>query len=158
MPVNGRSRGGLISEIHAVVDTNGFLSVWDLQRAGARDNRLVFKLLSRLNSGSMLLADRGYDANWLRAFAAKKGPTFRQMQSQRAHLLQPALYRARNLVKRFFNKIKQCRRVATRYERLAAKYLAFIQLGSIRPWLRTNDYTALATHRVRRADTFTARS
>jgi hypothetical protein len=59
-------------------NTNGFLSVRDLQRAGARDNRLVFKLLSRLNSGSMLLADRGYDANWLRAFAAKKGPTFRQ--------------------------------------------------------------------------------
>ena len=34
-----------------------------------------------------------------------------------------ALYRARNLVERFFNKIKQCRRVATRYDKLAANYL-----------------------------------
>ena len=48
----------------------------------------------------------------------------------------PYLYRARNLVERFFNKIKQCRRVATRYEKLAANYLAFIQLASIRLWLR----------------------
>jgi transposase len=39
----------------------------------------------------------------------------------------PYLYRARNLVERFFNKIKQCRRIATRYDRLAANYLAFIK-------------------------------
>ena len=41
------------------------------------------------------------------------------------------LYRARNLIERFFNKIKQCRRVATRYDKLAANYLAFVQLASI---------------------------
>jgi len=48
------------------------------------------------------------------------------------------LYRARNLVERFFNKIKQCRLVATRYHKLAANHLAFIQLASIRLWLRAN--------------------
>jgi len=48
----------------------------------------------------------------------------------------PYLYRSRNLVERFFNKIKQCRRIATRYDRLAANYLAFIKLASIRIWLR----------------------
>ena len=46
------------------------------------------------------------------------------------------LHRARNLVERFFNKIKHCRRVATRYDKLAANYLAFIKLASIRLWLR----------------------
>jgi transposase len=53
------------------------------------------------------------------------------------HLHRPAyLYRAaRNLVERFFNKIKQCRRIATRYDKLAANYLAFIKLASIRIWL-----------------------
>jgi transposase len=55
----------------------------------------------------------------------------------------PYLYRARNLVERFFNKIKQCRRVATRYYKLAANYLAFIQLASIRLWLRVNESTLL---------------
>jgi len=53
----------------------------------------------------------------------------------------PNLYRARNLVERFFNKIKQYRRVATRYDKLAANYLAFIKLPSIRIWLRANEST-----------------
>ena len=48
----------------------------------------------------------------------------------------PYLYRGRNQIERFFNRIKQCRRIATRYERLAANYLAFVQLASIRLWLR----------------------
>jgi transposase len=48
----------------------------------------------------------------------------------------PYLYRARNLIERFFNTIKQCRRIATRYDKLAANYLAFIKLASIRIWLR----------------------
>jgi hypothetical protein len=54
----------------------------------------------------------------------------------------PYLYRARNLVARFFNRIKQCRRVATRYDKLAANYLAFVQLASIRLWLAAR-YLAL---------------
>ena len=44
----------------------------------------------------------------------------------------PYLYRARNLIERFFNKIKQCRRIATRYDKLAANYLAFVKLAAIR--------------------------
>lgn len=46
-----------------------------------------------------------------------------------------------NLVERFFNKIKHCRRVATCYDKLAANYLAFVQLASIRLWLRVNAST-----------------
>jgi hypothetical protein len=48
---------------------------------------------------------------------------------------------ARNLVERFFNRIKQCRRVATRYDKLAANYLAFIKLAAIRIWLRAYEST-----------------
>jgi transposase len=44
-------------------------------------------------------------------------------------------------VERFFNKIKNCRRVATRYDKLAADYLAFIQLASIRLWPRISEST-----------------
>ena len=51
------------------------------------------------------------------------------------------LYRARNLIERFFNKIKQCRRVATRYDKLAGNYLAFVKLAFIRIWLRANEST-----------------
>ena len=54
----------------------------------------------------------------------------------------PYLYRDRNLVERFFNKIKQCRRVVTRYDKLAANYLAFVKLACIRLWLRVYECTA----------------
>ncbi|GLR85104.1 hypothetical protein GCM10007857_18140 [Bradyrhizobium iriomotense] len=59
--------------------------------------------------------------------------------SQRPICFSPYLYRARNRVGRFFNRIKQCRRVATRYDKLAANHLAFVQLASIRLWLRVNE-------------------
>ena len=88
----GRSRGGLTSKIHAVVDTNGLPVRLALTAGEAHDNRLADKLLSRLKSGSMLLADRGYDADWIRALAARKGALGQypaEMQSQRADLLQP---------------------------------------------------------------------
>ena len=46
------------------------------------------------------------------------------------------LYRERNLIERFFSKLKHFRRIATRYEKLADNFLAMVQLASIRLWLR----------------------
>ena len=135
----GRSRGGLTSKIHALVDTNGLPIRLALTAGEAHDNQLAGSLLSRLKSGTMLLADRGYDADWIRAFVRQRGawanipPKRNRTESL---CFSPYLYRARNLVERFFNKIKQCRRIATRYDKLAANYLAFIKLASIRVWLR----------------------
>jgi transposase len=140
----GRSRGGLTSKIHAVVDTNGRPVRLALTTGEAHDNRLAAKLLTRLRSGSMLLADRGYDADWIRTLVRQRGAWANippKRNRKEALCFSPYLYRARNLVERFFNKIKQCRRVATRYDKLAANYLAFIQLASIRLWLRINEST-----------------
>jgi transposase len=126
----GRSRGGLTSKIHALA----------LSPGESHDNRLAGKLLSRLKSGSMLLADRGYD--WIRELAMKKGAWANiPPKSNRTDPIcfSPYLYHARNRVERFFNRIKQCRRVATRYDKLAVNYLAFVQLASIRLWLRVNE-------------------
>jgi transposase len=98
-----------------------------------------------IKSGSMLLGDRGYDADWVRALVRQRDAwTNIPPRSNRNEALSfsPHLYRARNMVERFFNKIKQCRRVATRYDKLAANYLAFVQLASIRLWLRVNESTA----------------
>jgi len=90
----------------------------------------------------MLLADRGYDAERIRVLATKKGAWANippRCNRKEPICFSPYLYRARNLVERFFNKIKHCRRVATRYDKLAANYLAFVQLASIRLWLRVNE-------------------
>jgi transposase len=100
----GRSRGGLTSKIHAVLDTNGLPVHLALTPGEAHDNRLCSALLSALFPQTMLLADRGYDADWIRELARQQG--------------------AWANIPRFFNKIKQCRRVATRYDKLAANYLA----------------------------------
>src|ERR1700716_3446766 len=99
----------------------------------------------------MLLADRGYDADWIRALVNQQGawaniPPRRNRKDPIC--FSPYLYRARNLVERFFNKIKQCRRVATRCDRLAANYLAFIQLASIRLWLRVDGSAPQLVHEM----------
>jgi transposase len=140
----GRTRGGLTSKIHAVVDTNGLPVRLALTAGEAHDNRLAGNLLSHLKSGTMLLADRGYNADWIRALVANRCAWANiPPRGNRTDPIcfSPYLYRARNVVERFFNKIKQCRRVATRYDKLAANYLAFIQLASIRLWLRVNEST-----------------
>src|SRR5271168_3078862 len=140
----GRSRGGLTSKIHAVVDSKGLPVRLGLTTGEAHDNRLVPTLLAGLKSGAMLLADRGYDADWIRALAQQYGAwaNIPPKRNRKAPIcFSPYLYRARNLVERFFNKIKQCRRIATRYDKLAANYLAFVQLASIRIWLRANEST-----------------
>ena len=88
----GRSRGGLTSKIHAVVDGNGLPVRLALSPGEAHDVRLAGKLLSRLKSGSMLLADRGYDADWDQGACHEEGRVGQhpaEKQSQRSDLLQP---------------------------------------------------------------------
>ena len=70
-----------------------------------------------------------------------------QAQCKNPICFSPYLYRDRNLVERFFNKIKQCRRVATRYDKLAANYFAFVKLACIR--LRLRVYESRPSHRKR---------
>jgi transposase len=117
----GRSRGGLTSKIHALVDTNG-LPVRLARTAGeVHDIRLAG--ISRLKSATMQLADRGYDADWIRCLVHQRGawPNIPPERNRTEALcFSPYLYRARKLVERFFNKIKHCRRVASRYEELGA--------------------------------------
>jgi transposase len=60
------SRGGLTSKIHAVVDADDLPVQLGLTPGEAHDNRLCPELLG-LQPRSMLLADRGYDADWIRA-------------------------------------------------------------------------------------------
>jgi transposase len=140
----GRSRGGLTSKLHAVVDANGLPVRLGLSPGEAHDNRLCPVLLAGLLPKTMVLADRGYDADWIRALVNEQGAwaNIPPKRNRRDPIcFSPYLYRSRNLVERFFNKLKQCRRIATRYDKLAANYLAFIKLASIRIWLRAYEST-----------------
>ena len=86
-----------------------------------------------------LLADKGYDADWLRARIAKAGaaaviPSTRS-RSQ-AIPYDKHIYQERNLIERFFNKIKHFRRIATRYEKTAISFAAMLFLVGAIIWLR----------------------
>ena len=90
----------------------------------------------------MLLADRGYDANALldliRASGAKAHiPSTSQRLVHRS--VERRIYRQRNLVERFFNKLKHFRAVATRFEKHDANYLALVKLAASRIWMRNNE-------------------
>jgi transposase len=125
----GRSRGGLTSKIHALVDSNGLPVRLALTAGEARDNRLAGKLLSRLKSKTMLLADRGYDADWIRSLAAKKGACQHPatMQPHRAYLLQPRISTALGTWSSASStRSSTAAGVATRYDKLALNYLAFV--------------------------------
>jgi transposase len=69
----GRSRGGLTTKIHAVVDTSGMPVRLALTTGEAHDNRLALTLLSGPRSRAMLLADRGFDADWIRVLVSQYG-------------------------------------------------------------------------------------
>ena len=136
----GRSRGGLTTKIHAVVDAEGRPITLALTPGQAHDGRAAAGLLGTIRGGDILLADRAYDADWLRADVAGRGgwanikpmPTRKRVPS-----FSPHLYRYRNLVERFFNKIKHFRAVATRFEKSAANFLALVKLAAVQIWLRS---------------------
>lgn len=86
----------------------------------------------------MLIADKGYDANALREAVRQRGAWANippKANRREPICFSKHLYKARNLVERFFNRIKQFRRIATRYDKLAENFLAAVKLASIRVWL-----------------------
>jgi transposase len=135
----GRSRGGLTTKIHALVDANGLPILLKLTPGQAHDGRSVADMLDGLSQGQILLADRGYDSDALRARLASQGAwgNIKPMPGRvNVPCFSPYLYRFRNLVERFFNKLKHFRAVATRYEKHDVNYLALVKLAAIRIWLR----------------------
>lgn len=133
----GRSRGGLTSKIHAVVDALGNPVRWLLTGGEVADITQAKALLDGLNAEAVL-ADKGYDADALIDSIQASGamaviPPKRNRVEQRSY--DRHLYKDRNLVERFFNRIKQFRRIATRYEKLARNYLSFLNLVCAYIWI-----------------------
>ena len=138
----GRTRGGLTTKIHALVDALGRPIALKLTEGQAHDGRSAHDMLTSLGDGDILLADRAYDSDRLRQDMADRGAwaNIRAMP----HRKDPPMfchwvYRQRNAVERFFNKIKHFRAVATRYDKRDDNYLASVKLASVRIWLRSNE-------------------
>jgi len=135
----GRSRGGLTTKIHALVDANGLPVALKLTEGQAHDGVSAADMLETLGEGQILLADRAYDSDRLRQTLAERGAfaNVRPMTGRKRTLpFSPWLYRQRNLVERFFSKLKHYRAVATRYEKHAENFLAAVKLAATRIWMR----------------------
>ena len=135
----GRSRGGLTTKIHALVDAQGRPIRLKLTEGQAHDGRSAADMLETIEAGHILLADRAYDSDALRAEMAERGAcaNIRAIPNRvKVFAFDRWVYRQRNAVERFFSKLKHFRAVATRYDKRDDNFLASIQLASIRIWLR----------------------
>lgn len=127
----------MTSKIHAVVDALGNPVRWLLTGGEVADITQAKPLLDGLQADAVL-ADKGYDADALIDSIQTSGamaviPPKRNRVVQRSY--DRHLYKDRNLVERFFNRIKQFRRIATRYEKLARNYLSFLNLVCAYIWI-----------------------
>lgn len=85
-----------------------------------------------------LLADKGYDAAAIReelARAEVEAVIPPKSNRRNPAPYDPVKYRLRNLVERLFNKLKNWRRIATRYDKTKESYLGFVALASIKLWI-----------------------
>jgi transposase len=135
----GRSRGGLTTKIHALVDANGNPIALKLTEGQAHDGKSAGDMFGSLTEGQVLLGDAAYDSDALRKAMHDRGAWANvKPMPKRVNIpaFSPFLYRFRNLVERFFSKLKHFRAIATRFEKHDANYLALVKLAATKIWMR----------------------
>ena len=130
----GRSRGGWGTKIHAATIDENCSAALHLTPGEAHDGRQFESLYESLDPDNVLESaalDKGYDADRIRERLAADGiePVIPPISTRSKKLpYDEALYRQRNRIERFFNKIKQFRRIATRYDKLRRTFCAALHL------------------------------
>lgn len=103
------------------------------------------RIAGELSEGAIVLADKAYDVDAIGALIEAQGaaPNIPARSTRKARFcFSRRLYKARNRIERLFNKLKQFRRIATRYEKLASTFIAMVKLAYVRLWLRGYESTA----------------
>ena len=131
----GRTRGGLNTKLHTIVDGLGNPVTFLLSAGNVHDSTHAIQLLEQVNiSRSSILADRAYGAASIRTYIGEHGASY--VIPPKSNVSDPwavdwHLYKERHLVEYFFQKIKWFRRIATKYDQLDASFLAFVYLAAI---------------------------
>jgi transposase len=134
----GRSRGGLSTKIHALVDALGNPLAFRLTAGQTHDLVGADALLPQM-AADRLIADKAYDAD-ARVLQPLAGAGKTAVIPPRSNRLAPRdfdreLYKERHLIENFFCKLKQFRAIATRYDKTAQNFLAAIHLAAAIIWL-----------------------
>lgn len=133
----GRTKGGINTKLAAIVDSLGRAVALGLAAGQRHDLYAVEPLLPCLR-GHRAVADKGFDADSFRARLCRQRtrvciPPKRTRRTLVA--FHRGYYRRRHRVENFFCRIKRHRRISTRYDKLAATFLGFVQLAAVLDWL-----------------------
>ena len=134
----GHSRGGLSTKIHMLCDALGLPLKFILTPGQRSDFKEALPLLEG-EKGNYVLADKGYDSTEIVDYVKEKVeaevviPSKSSRKIHRVH--DKIIYKERNIIERLFNKLKQFRRIATRYDKIKTHFQSFIALACAWLWL-----------------------
>ncbi|RSU52456.1 IS5 family transposase [Sphingobium yanoikuyae] len=129
----GRTKGGLNSKLHTVCDGKGRPLVMLLSEGQMSDYKGAALMLDALPPAKALLGDRGYDADWFRKALAERNITACIPSKKNRKVPIPhdaALYRQRHKIENMFGKLKEWRRIHTRYDRCAHTFMSAICIAA----------------------------
>ena len=129
----GRSRAGKNTKAHVLINERMQLLRVILTGGQVHDSKTAIDLLKGIKlKGKKILADKAYGCKQFRCFIAEQGASAcipDKVNSKVKHAFDAQLYKQRNIVERFFQRIKNYRRIATRYDRLATCFENFFLLA-----------------------------
>ena len=135
----GRTRGGLNTKIHAIVDALGNPAAFLLSPGNDNDSSHAIELMGLTDiTGSNLLGDKAYGTKEILAYIKEHNAVVvipPKSNTKEPWAVDYYLYKERHLVECFFQKIKWFRRAATRFDKLDKSFLAFVYMAAIMIWL-----------------------
>lgn len=133
----GRTKGGRNTKLHAVCDEKGRPCVLLLTPGNVHDSKVAQQCIEAMPPSAELVADKGYDSAELREWLEARGtkvviPPRSNRKVQYAY--DKTVYRQRNIIERMFCRLKDWRRIATRFDRNITNFMAAVALAATVIW------------------------
>jgi transposase len=136
----GRSKGGFTTKIHLRTNAEGLPIAAEITGGEVSDYKGYDLVMdAEAPDPKVFIADKGYDSDGVRADIEERGgvPVIPMRRGRKIQIaIDDFIYALRNRIERCFNRLKNARRLATRYDKTAASYLAFIHIASLRLWAK----------------------
>ena len=136
----GKSVAGNSSKIHIVVDSHGNPIDFEITQGQVHDIQMATELIERTPKSEHVIADKGYDADYLRWVIEEAGATVVIPRKSNSRIgneqLDKDLYKCRHLVENVFARLKHFRSIATRYDKLKRNFEGMLALACAYIWLK----------------------